>query len=45
MAFIDIPNVVVKGFSACVPPDIDENINYSLINGRRKGEGNIFDWS
>lgn len=38
MAFIDIPNVVVKGFSACVPPDIDENINYSLLTEEERAK-------
>ena len=38
MAFIDIPNVAVKGFSACVPPDIDENINYSLLTEEERAK-------
>jgi len=30
MAYLNIPNVVVRGISACVPRHIDENINYPM---------------
>ena len=30
MAFLSIPNVVVRGISACVPSFIDENSNYPI---------------
>jgi len=32
MAFLNIPNVIIKGLSACVPRHIDENKNYPFLN-------------
>ena len=30
MAFLHTPNVIISGISACVPKEIEENINYPL---------------
>lgn len=44
MAFLSIPNVAIRGISACVPPKVEENRALGIYDDPSEREGDCYHW-